>query len=157
VTSKVDGPPVTSKTDGPQVTSKMDVHKVLLEETDYVDRVIQEATLVHMDKSSGNINQMRKYYPFQVNDMDEDESLVISDESDLLVLDNESTDEVEVEGTTDSSFKAACYNVKLVAINESSFSLEAFQLLQREDSFCSEKIENDLKLVTLDIFLKRKY
>ena len=160
VTSKVDEPPVTSKIDGPQVTSKMDVHKVLLEETDYVDRVIQEATLVHMDKSSGNINQMRKYYPFQVNDMDEDESLVISDESDLLVLNDESTDEEEVEGTTDSSFKAACYNVKLVAINESSFSLEAFQSLQQEDSFCSEKIDQlkkkRSKASDAGYFLKRK-
>jgi len=55
-----------------KVTSKMNVHKVLLEETNYVDQVIHEATLVHMDRSSADVNKMRRYYPFQVNSDDDE-------------------------------------------------------------------------------------
>ena len=136
------------------------IHEVILEEINYLDQVIQEATLVHMDKSKVDINRMRNYYPFQVNDdsNSNDESVVPTEESDLLDLSSES--EEEAEGTTDSSFKAACYNVKLVAINESSFSLEAFQELQQKDPFCSEKLDQlkkkQVKVIEAGYFLKRK-
>ncbi len=141
-----------------KVTSKMNVHKVLLEETNYVDQVIHEATLVHMDRSSVDVNKMRRCYPFQVNS-DDDESGMITEESDLLESGDES-EEGDVEGTTDSSFKAACYNVKLVAINESSFSLEAFRELQQKDPFCSEKLDQlknkKSKVSDAGYFLKKK-
>ena len=139
---------------------KLDVNNVILEETDYVDQVIYEATIVHMDKSKINLNRMRNYYPFQVNDDENEESVVVTDESDLLDLNISDESDDEVEGTTDSSFKAACYNVKLVAINESSFSLEAFQELQQKDPFCSEKLDQlkkkQVKAVDAGYFLKRK-
>ena len=147
-----------SKKDNNQV--KLDVNNVMLEETDYVDQVIYEATIVHMDKSKINLNRMRNYYPFQVNDDENEESVVVTDESDLLDLNISDESDDEVEGTTDSSFKAACYNVKLVAINESSFSLEAFQELQQKDPFCSEKLDQlkkkQVKAVDAGYFLKRK-
>ncbi len=119
---------------------KLDINKVMLEETDYVDRVIYEATLVHLDKSKANIDRMRNYYPFQVNEdeIDADDSVSMTEESGFTDSGNESGSDAE--GTTDSSFKAACYNIKLVAINESSFSLEAFQELQQKDPFCSVMI-----------------
>ncbi len=141
-----------------KVTSKMNVHKILLEETNYVDQVIHEATLVYMDKSSINVNKIRKYYSFQVNS-DDDESGMITEEFDLLESGDES-EEGDVEGTTDSSFKAACYNVKLAAINESSFSLEAFRELQQKDPFCSEKLDQlknkKSKVSDAGYFLKKK-
>ena len=43
--------------------------------------------------------------------------------------------------TTDSSFRAACFNIRMIAINESCFSVPAFMELQAEDEFCSRKIE----------------
>ena len=83
-----------------------------------------------------------------------------TDESNLLDLNESDESDDEVEGTTDSSFKAACYNVKLVAVNESSFSLEAFQELQQKDSFCSDKLDQlrkkQVKAIEAGYFLKKK-
>ena len=138
--------------------AKLNIHKIMLEETNYVDQVIYEASLVHLDKSKVNIDRMRNYYPFQVNESENDESVLLTDESNLVDSSDES--ETEVEGTTDSSFKAACYNVKLVAINESSFSLEAFQELQLKDPFCSDKLDHlkkkQVKVIEAGYFLKKK-
>jgi len=139
---------------------KLDINKVMLDETDYVDQVIYEATLVHLDKSKANIDRMRNYYPFQVNEdeIDADDSMTVMEDSDITDSGIES--ESDAEGTTDSSFKAACYNIRLVAINESSFSLEAFQELQQKDAFCSEKLDQlkkkQVKAIEAGYFLKRK-
>ncbi len=140
--------------------NKLDINKVMIDETDYVDQVIYEATLVHLDKSKANIDRMRNYYPFQVNEdeIDADDSMTVMEDSDLTDSGVES--ESDAEGTTDSSFKAACYNIRLVAINESSFSLEAFQELQQKDAFCSEKLDQlkkkQVKAIEAGYFLKRK-
>ncbi len=103
---------------------------------------------------------MRNYYPFQVDEdeIDADDSVSMTEESGFTDSGNESGSDAE--GTTDSSFKAACYNIKLVAINESSFSLEAFQELQQKDPFCSEKLDQlkkkQVKAIEAGYFLKRK-
>ena len=120
-------------------STKLDINNVILDEINYLDQVIYEASLVHIDKSKADINRMRNYYPFQINDQEIEDSIQITEESDFS--DSETESESEIEGTTDSSFKAACYNIRLVAINESSFSLEAFRELQLKDLFCSEKID----------------
>ncbi len=68
----------------------------MLEETDYVDRVIYEATLVHLDKSKANIDRMRNYYPFQVNEdeIDADDSVSMTEESGFTDSGNESGSDV---------------------------------------------------------------
>jgi hypothetical protein len=120
---------------------KLDVRKVELEEAEYIDQVIQEAMIVHADKNSLKSEWIQKRYPFQINeDLIYEDSVILTDESELSETSDDDV-ELKIEGTTDSSFKAACYNVKLMAINESSFSLEAFADLQQKDAFCSEKIE----------------
>jgi len=143
------------------LSSELDINKIVLEETKYVDQVIHEAMIIHADKNSTDVNRMNKYYPFQVNDdyLFED-SVILSDESELSETSDNDDLENEIKGTTDSSFKAACYNVKLVAVNETSFSLEAFAEMQQKDTFCSDKIElvrkKNNKVLEAGYFLKRK-
>ena len=141
------------------------VNKLMIEEADYVDQIIQEAAILHVDKSnSADLNKRLKvdnYYPFQVNnDYIYEDSVVLSDESEPSDTSDVDEFEEELNGTTDSSFKAACYNIRLVAINESSFSLEAFAEMQDRDEFCSAKIEmvrkKNTKTINAGYFLKRK-
>ena len=139
-------------------STKLEINNVILDEINYLDQVIYEASLVHLDKSKANINRMRNYYPFQINDQEIEDSIQITEESDFS--DSGSESDEEVEGTTDSSFKAACYNIRLVAINESSFSLEAFRELQLNDLFCSEKLDQlkkkRSKAAEAGYFIKKK-
>ena len=140
---------------------ELDINKIILDETKYVDQVIHEAMIIHADKSSNTIGRINKQYPFQVNDdyIFED-SIVLSEESELSDTSDNDDLENEIKGTTDSSFKAACYNVKLVAVNESSFSLEAFAEMQQKDVFCLDKIElvrkKNNKVLDAGYFLKKK-
>ena len=139
---------------------KLDVNQIMLEETNYVDQVLHEAMLIHGDKSS-EVNRITKHYPFQLNeDYIFEDSVVLTDESELSDTSDDDELENELQGTTDSSFKAACYNVKLVAVNETSFSLEAFAEMQQNDSFCSEKLElmkrKNSKAIAAGYFLKKK-
>ena len=140
---------------------ELEVNRIMLEETSYVDQVLQEAMIIHADKNSENINRIDKKYPFQVNeDFIYEDSVVLTDESELSDSSEDDDLDSELQGTTDSSFKAACYNVKLVAVNETSFSLEAFSEMQQEDTFCSEKLgllrKKNSKVIEAGYFLKKK-
>ena len=148
---------------------KLNLDKDVIKEADYVNQIIQESALLHLDRSSTDTwyqkPAKRNVYPFQADDdyisggfsthdtdTNYDPVLVSNSES-------ESSDD-ETRVTTDSSFKAACFNIQLVAINESSFTIPAFIELQSKDEFCSKKIEliniKDSRVRDSNYFLKRK-
>ena len=112
----------------PQRLSNLD--KDVLHEHEYVNQVIQEAAILHIDRSKiANWDQRfgkDKIYPFQVNEdyISAGFESLNSDEVELSGSDSEPIDN-DLE-TTDSSFKSACFNIRLIAINESCFSVEAF-------------------------------
>ena len=138
--------------------------KELLKETEYVNQVIQESAILHIDRSKTvNWNQRfgkNKIYPFQVDNdyISEGFETLSIDEVNLSDSDGELSDD-EMNKTTDSSFRTACYNIRLIAINESCFSIPAFMELQSEDEFCSRKIElikkKDSRAKNSGFFLKR--
>ncbi len=145
----------------PQRLSNFD--KDVLHEHEYVNQVIQEAAILHIDRSKiANWDQRfgkDKIYPFQVNEdyISEGFESLNTDEVDLSDSESESIDN-DLE-TTDSSFKSACFNIRLIAINESCFSVEAFTELQSQDEFCSHKLElikkKDSRVKSAGYFLKR--
>ena len=144
--------------------------KDALIEAEYVNQVIQEAAILHYDRSNtGNWNQKLrkdKIYPFRLSEeiMSEGyqsgipEHIAPSDSDPLSDSEVPPSDEEDM-NTTDSSFKAAIYNIKLVAINESVFSIPAFIELQANDEFCSRKIGlikgKDVRTKSSGYFLKR--
>ena len=99
-------------------------------------------------------------YPFHVNDdyISDGFETLSTGEVDYPESEDESVERCEFE-TTDSSFKAACFNIRLIAINESCFSIPAFMELQTEDEFCFRKIElikkKDSRTLDSGYFLKR--
>jgi hypothetical protein len=135
-------------------------------EVDYVNNLIQEAAILHIDRSSvseGVHEQRNKvHFPFKINNdfVDKDDNSLYNEEN-VDTSDDETTssDDTGYE-TTDSSFKVACFNIRLVAINESSFSIPAFVELQNQDEFCSAKIklieQKDTRTRESGYFLKRK-
>ena len=122
------------------------IEKDALSEAEYVNQVVTDAAILHIDKSKSATWSQRfgkgKIYPFQTNDdyISEGFETVNTDDIDLLESEDESKEALDLE-TTDSSFKAACFNIRLIAINESCFSIEAFVQLQIEDEFCYSKRE----------------
>ena len=138
------------------------LEKDILKESEYVNQVIQEAAILHVDRTNtNNLDKERrdKRYPFQVNeDLISEGFTPISDDDDHTDSDSlMSDDDVK---TTDSSFKAAVYNIrKIIAINDSAFSVEAFKELQAKDEFCSRKIgliqAKDARAKGSGYFLKR--
>ena len=137
------------------------LEKDILKEAEYVNQVLQESAILHVDRVDtikGNNRQKDKIYPFQVNeDLISEGFTPVSDVDDQTDGDSVMSDD-DVR-TTDSSFKAAVYDIKLVAINESAFSVEAFMDLQAKDEFCSRKIElikaKDTRVKGSGYFLKR--
>jgi hypothetical protein len=111
--------------------------KDVLHELEYVNEVVQEAAILHLDRSKmANWDrrfEQDKIYPFQVNEdnISDGFETLSTDDGNLLESDEESKDN-NLE-TTDSSFKSACFSVRLIAINKSCFSVEAFTELQSED------------------------
>ena len=143
-----------------QKLNKLD--KEALKEAEYVSQIIQEAAILHVDRSSTTDWKRKpdkgKVYPFQAND-----DLISEGHTSLSDVDNE-TDEDEIVTdsdvrTTDSSFKAAVYNIRMIAINESSFSIPAYMEMQADDEFCSRKIAlvkaKDSRAKSSGYFLKR--
>ena len=129
----------------------------------YVDATIQESAILHIDRSYatelGHRFKMQKY-PFQIDDDFTDASTSIICDSESVSSDVSVRLEDEINQTTDSSFKAACFNIRLVAINESCFSLDAFSDMQHQDEFCSNKLElikkKDQNVFKSGYFVKRK-
>ena len=145
----------------PQRLSNLE--KDAIKEAEYVDGLIKDCAILHIDRKRNAIDWKfgaRKGYPFHLN---ED---YISDGYETLEINEDHTDsdsgiaEDDDVHTTDSSFKAACFNIRLIAINESSFSKEAFVELQSEDEFCSDKIgllkQKDMRTSNSGYFLKKK-
>ncbi len=130
-------------------------------EADYVDKTIQESAILHIDRShmtDFEYQLKKRKFPFQVDESLTDETSII-DDSESISSDFSVRLEDEINQTTDSSFKAACYNIRLVAINESCFSLDAFSDMQRQDEFCSNKLElvkkKDNNVIKSGYFVKR--
>ena len=136
--------------------------KDVLTEGQYVNSVIEEAAILHVDRQSSNF-RFRNYdkdgiYPFLLVDdsiAEEPGSNTGTDSSDA-----ESVSEDEETDTTNSSIRTASFNIRLIAINESCFSLEAFADLQKQDEFCSGKIgllqKKDQRTKSSGYFIKRK-
>ena len=131
-------------------------------EAEYVDKTIQTSAILHIDRSriTEIEHQLKtRKFPFQVDEGFTDETSIISD-SESISSDFSVRLEDEINQTTDSSFKAACYNIRLVAINESCFSLDAFSDMQHQDEFCSNKLElikkKDPNVIKSGYFVKRK-
>ena len=141
--------------------------KDILGEAEFVNSAIHEAAILHVDrvrvgdwtKRFGNDG----IYPFEVvkdyvsvdTNSTPEEVEELSEESDVSsdISDTEST------RTTDSSVRTANYNVRLIAINESCFTLAAYAEMQRQDDFCSGKIDlikkKDTRTKDSGYFLKR--
>jgi hypothetical protein len=138
------------------------LEKDVLKEVEYVNQVIQEAAILHVDRDNPNNwrrMQKDKLYPFQVNeDLISEGFTPVSDADDQSGSDSlVSDDDVK---TTDSSFKAAVYDIRrIVAINDSAFTTEAFIELQANDEFCSRKIglikAKDARAKSSGYFLKK--
>ena len=129
----------------------------------YVDEIIQESSILHVDRSNATEleRQVKKQnYPFLLDEGLTDETSTIYDDTESISSDISVRLEDEINQTTDSSFKAACYNIRLVAINESCFSLDAFSDMQHQDEFCSAKLElikkKDQNVIKSGYFVKRK-
>ena len=146
------------------------LEKDALKEAEYVNQVIHEAAILHFDRNNtANWNQkLRKdrIYPFQVNEDEISNGYSSEGEIELVSIgDSEQTNSEEIESevdevrTTDSSFKAAVYNIRMVAINESVFSIPAFIELQSKDEFCQRKIDlikaKDNRTKSSGYFMKR--
>ena len=142
-----------------------DLHKITANEAEYVNQVIQEAAILHIDRvnatETNTKHQNNQKYPFQVND-----DFICGDTNSMksdfgYVSDSESEHSTDDENnTTDSSFRAACFNIRLIVVNESCFSLPAFIDLQEKDEFCSKKIEllkqKETRVKESGFFLKRR-
>ena len=161
--NKTDSESLKLKSDKvPQRLSNID--KDILKESEYINQVIEESAILHIDRSSTvKWNQQfdkGKKYPFQVNDdyISEGFESLSADETELSDSDTETMDD-EMNKTTDSSFRTACYNIRLIAINESCFSIPAFMEMQSKDEFCSRKIElvkkKDSRTKNSGYFIKR--
>ena len=119
--------------------------KDTLNEAKYVNSVIQEAAILHIDRQSAAL-RLKPFvddgiYPFLSN---KDLTTEISDsDSEAGKSDPEDNDDSEDElaDTTNSSVRTARYNIRLITINESCFTLTAFADLQGQDEFCSGKID----------------
>jgi hypothetical protein len=148
---------------GQQRLSNLD--KDVLKESEYINQIIQDAAILHIDKvRTADWNQRLgkdRIYPFQVNEDYISEGFETIDTNDVELLDSEEERAYKEDyETTDSSFIAACFNIRMIAVNESSFSLEAFMELQSDDEFCLSKIklinQKDAKVRESGYFLKRK-
>ena len=132
-----------------------DPEKNTLSEADFVDKTIQESVILHVDRVRiEDWSKKPKYdgiYPFRVvkpsisvdyNSTIEEETLSTETDKDeeLEETPPSDTSDSEITNTTDSDILTASYNVRLLAINESCFTLPAFAELQRQDEFCSDKI-----------------
>ena len=148
-----------------------ETEKSTLNESEIVNKTIRESVILHIDRI--RIADWTKrlgldgVYPFKTIEdsisVDTNSTVIEedlpSDIADAVTLsDTESSDSDETE-TTDSSVRVASFNVRLIAINESCFSLQAFAALQRQDDFCSEKIDlvkrKDTRTLNTGYFLKR--
>ncbi len=159
-------PPILKKFEDDQLLAKGldkskrqkigDPEKNTLSEADFVDKTIQESVILHVDRVKvGDWSKRFKHdgiYPFKVvedpisvdyNSTIEEETLPSETDKDeeMEEISNSDTSDSEVTNTTDSDILAAHYNVRLIAINESCFTLPAFAELQRQDEFCSGKID----------------
>jgi len=137
------------------------IEKDILSESEYVDQVIQEAAILHVDRgvpTSWNLKRRKGNYLYEFNDDFIDEGFQSHTES--VESDDELTEsDVDIDDTTDSVYKAACFNIKLVALNESCFSFPAFADMQRKDEYCSIKFDllkkKDNRTINAGYFLKK--
>jgi hypothetical protein len=92
------------------------------------------------------------------------DKVTIKQEQNQKIQDQEKDSEKETENeqdleTTDSGFKLAYYNVRLVAINNSCFSYPSFLALQEDDEFCNSKMQlverNDIRVINQGFLKKR--
>jgi len=152
----------------PQIIN--DTEKDAIDEGQYINQIIGESAILHIDRSnlSGQTRSgHQKPYPFEFDDKYIDEgfdSLETSDQDseDESINSEESgfySSDTETIETTDSSFKVAQHYVRLIALNESCFSLEAFKDMQSKDEFCSDKIklikQKDQRTKGSGYFMKR--
>ena len=122
------------------------------DEAHYVCRIVEDSKMLHIDRLTHKLN----------HDYDELGSLISKDST--FSFNSETSSSSNFEGseplTTDSSFRKAALNIRLLVINDSTFTLEAFREAQDEDEFCSKQIkgicEKDLNVTSKGYFLKRK-
>ena len=149
---------------------KPKIDKSLVQEAEYVDKTIQEAVILHIDRVK--VNDWTRHfgkeniYPFQVVDdyisVDSDST---TDEPQVKVESDSDSDtetsesETEFSDTTDNSLRTASYNIRLIAMNEPCFTLPAFADLQKQDEYCSGKIDllkkKDIRTQQSGYFIKR--
>jgi hypothetical protein len=139
-----------------------DSEKDAISEAEYVDKIIKEAAILHVDRSDQALWSKK----LGKNDILPADSLSMYSESYHSCTDSEHSDSDEspeadeINATTDSSFRPACFNIRLVAINESCFSTSAFIEMQKNDEFCSYKIElvrtKDARINGSGYFMKKK-
>jgi len=109
-------------------------------ETTYIHRVTEATTHLHIDKVTAKQMQNRKNEESNENLGKENENEQDSD-------------------TTDSRFKQAYHNVRIIAINDSCFSYPSFLALQKDDEFCQAKLDlvqkSEIKAINQG-YLKRR-
>ena len=128
------------KENNDEKTDLENVKNKINNETNYVHRLVEATTHLHMDRVVTKQMQDQKTSEINRN------------------LDDETEVERDLE-TTDSRFKLAYYNVRMIAINDSSFSYPSFLALQKDDEFCQLKIElvdkKDIKTINQGYLKKR--
>ena len=144
--------------------------KNVIHESEYVEQAIQDSAILHIDRIK--LRDWTKYpygediYPFLVTkdyiSVDTNSTIDTADqisEADDSDYPSEASDDKDILDTTDSSIRTAVYNVRLIAINEPCFSLEAYAELQKQDEFCSNKIDllkkKDSRVKESGYFMKR--
>ena len=142
------------------------ITKDAISEAEYVDQVIYEAAILHVDRSNPAQQNQRfgKENNFSTPIFDDSFSETMDSFTDDETMDSDDEDsdmsDDEINGTTDSSFRPACYNIRLIAINDSCFSASAFADMQEQDEFCAGKIEliraKNSRVKESGYFLKRK-
>jgi hypothetical protein len=128
------------KKENDEKTDLENVSHKINNETTYIHQVTEATTHLYIDRVSVKQMQNRKTEETDENLRKENE---IEQDSD----------------TTDSRFKLAYYNVRVIAINDSCFSYSSFLALQKDDEFCEAKLDlvqkNDIKTINQG-YLKRR-
>jgi len=115
-----------------------------IKEANHVDKTIHEASILHIDRisqSKWKKYELAKDKPFY----NIDDTLIVNsydeDSDDDSYPSSVETPFSDGPNTTDSSFKAARYNIRTIIINDHCFTFEAFRGAQEEDEFCGKKME----------------
>ena len=148
---------------------KRELDKNTISESEFMNTAIKEAAILHIDRVRisdwTRQNKKEGIFPFleitESISCDTNSTQMNHSETDTSIETSDSEDEFPdtFSETTDSSLRTAQYNVRMIAVNESCFTLPAYAELQRQDEFCSGKIDlikkKDTRTRESGYFLKR--